>query len=411
MHSLHRRSYAHAVVLAEKLESRRLMSFGWGTSSAGKELKIFGHSDDNRIVLSKSGSNYVITDFDKTIKVPSASVQKLIVELDDGADSFTTTNAITLGITVDGGSENDTITTGGGADSIIGGTGNDRLNGGDGADTVYGGSGNDSLYGNGGKDQLYDELGKDSCYGGSGNDTLHADYHATDADLYDGGDGTDMMKYGEYSNLRLVGVTITNDGVANDGIVNGFKASDEKDNVLPNIEDFYATHKDDRVILTGNGKNYVYAGPGNDYVSSGGGDDTVYLYYGNDLIYAGDGNDTVYGDWGDDFLYGEAGNDSLIGGFGNDIIAGYAGNDFISGNDGKDSLYGNEGADTLTGGDGYDQLSGGNDNDLLFAIDGNAGEKVDGGSGFDIAHIDKITNNFYPFFTPIDTLIGVEQWV
>jgi Ca2+-binding RTX toxin-like protein len=69
--------------------------------------------------------------------------------------------------------------------------------GGDGNDTILGGSGNDTLSGDAGNDTITMNAGIDTITGGAGNDTLTAAANfwssTTDADSFDGGDGTDTI--------------------------------------------------------------------------------------------------------------------------------------------------------------------------------------------------------------------------
>src|SRR5436853_194751 len=72
-----------------------------------------------------------------------------------------------------------------------------------------------------------------------------------------------------------------------------------------------------------------------------------------------------------DYLYGGNGKDQLNGGGGNDHLYGRGGDDILNGNDGNDYL---------NGGRGADQLNGGSGNDYIYAADGSATDKIDGGT-------------------------------
>jgi Ca2+-binding RTX toxin-like protein len=144
--------------------------------------------------------------------------RRVIAHMEDGNDIVTvedpTTHSAAL---VFGGSGNDTIVTGVGADAINGGPGNDRLFGHDGPDSLNGGAGNDVVdgesgddfvFGGDGKDNLKGEDGHDLLKGGNGNDllsggnqgdrlfggagkdTLHGN---AGKDLLDGGEGDDQL--------------------------------------------------------------------------------------------------------------------------------------------------------------------------------------------------------------------------
>ena len=81
------------------------------------------------------------------------------------------------------GAGNDTVRSYGSKVTIAGGNGNDKLYGGAGNDSLSGGSGKDKIYGGDGKDTLWGGAGNDSLWGGSGNDTF----------IYQAGEGNDKI--------------------------------------------------------------------------------------------------------------------------------------------------------------------------------------------------------------------------
>jgi hypothetical protein len=84
--------------------------------------------------------------------------------------------AITLPVNVAGGSGNDTMTGGSGADLLQGGRGNDVIRGATGNDRLEGGVGNDILYGGDGRDTLDGGAGSDGLYtGGYRKEVLYSD--------------------------------------------------------------------------------------------------------------------------------------------------------------------------------------------------------------------------------------------
>ncbi len=117
-----------------------------------------------------------------------------------------------------------------------GGPGNETINGTNGDDVIAAGGGVDLIRGNGGSDLICGEAGGDTIVGGPGNDTAFAgdgdDFFVTDqagldgADAYFGGNGVDLMAY----ELRLPGVGVTFDDLANDGVPG------EGDNVRSDVE-------------------------------------------------------------------------------------------------------------------------------------------------------------------------------
>ncbi|NKE45753.1 calcium-binding protein [Roseomonas frigidaquae] len=77
-----------------------------------------------------------------------------------------------------------------------GGRGHDRVTGGALADVLEGNAGNDRLLAGGGADELTDGDGNDSLYGEAGDDLLvRTDFDANGIDLFDGGIGTDTLRF------------------------------------------------------------------------------------------------------------------------------------------------------------------------------------------------------------------------
>lgn len=90
-------------------------------------------------------------------------------------------------MTLAGGSGDDVITGGRGADVLLGLSGDDIIDGGSGADQIEGGSGADVLSGEGGNDRIVAGAGDDTVDGGSGHDLIL------------GGDGDDTLRGGRGS--------------------------------------------------------------------------------------------------------------------------------------------------------------------------------------------------------------------
>jgi Ca2+-binding RTX toxin-like protein len=217
---------------------------------------------------------------------------------------------------------------------IEGGAGNDVL---EQYDTIHGGPGNDTITnattitGGDGNDTITPGLGDDSVNAGAGNDTIvEGDTGAAEpSDSYIGGTGIDHISYAARSNS---GVTITQDGVANDG-----KAGE-----LDNVSGFER-------VTTGGGNDVITGTTGNDQITSGSGNDTITGSSGNDTIRAGAGNDTINGGSGNDTILGGLGNDRLTGGAGTDTLNGEAGDDRFQARDRRrDSIVGGSGRDTAT---------------------------------------------------------------
>jgi hypothetical protein len=146
--------------------------------------------------------------------------------------------------------------------------------------TIYGGLGSDILAGGGGADTIDGGAGNDAVLGGDGDDVFVA---SDGGDWMRGDAGRDTLSYAG----RTAGVSVTPEGVANDG------QAGEGDNVADgSVED-------------------VTGGAGNDSLT---GTDVA-----NNLT-GGAGDDTLTGTGGDDLLDGGTGIDSLSGGAGIDVL-------------------------------------------------------------------------------------------
>ncbi|MBI3713466.1 MAG: type I secretion C-terminal target domain-containing protein [Burkholderiales bacterium] len=194
-------------------------------------------------------------------------------------------NGSSIGLTLDGtenedtlvGSDlNDVIRGFAGADRINGGLGDDtiyggdeargtygdRIEGGKGNDILFGGNGNDELFGDEGNDQLSGDQGSDRLIGGLGNDTL------------DGGDDNDSLSDSDGDNILL-------GGAGNDNL-----SSDSKGKSILN-----GGAGDDYITST-NGNNTLIGGSGNDSFSVG--RDSRYDYLNISISISGDdGNDII----------------------------------------------------------------------------------------------------------------------
>lgn len=357
-------------------------------------------------LFTEDGGSTILTWTDLTVS---------LVIFEAAAASF---NAWDFGLWLAGG--NDTFEGNAGHDSFVGGGGDDTFNGGDGEDYFEGGAGTDVF--NGGNDR--DVVSYSDAYYNTGalhgitvnvgagtvddpwgftdtfsdieefRGTQFADTMIGDAgeqfftglggaDVFDGGDGEDMVRYdrdARQGGTRAIDADLEA-GTARDG----FGYTD----TLTNIES----------IRTGNANDTVRGSSVANYIRTDG------------------GNDTLDGRGGDDELEGRDGNDTLIGGAGADILNGGDGNDTASyatatvgvtanlgdanlntgdaegdeyweienlfGSVYSDILTGNGGANTINGGAGDDTLNGGGGNDTL--IGGVGADTLIGGSGTDTA--------------------------
>ncbi len=189
-------------------------------------------------------------------------VKRITANLYDGNDLLKVYAAIDQPLTADSGAGMNIIAGGSGSDSILGGDGDDQLFGGDGNDTIIAGDGSDSVD------------------GGAGADVLSGGAGAFDTLSFNGDNA----------------VSLTPDGVANDGAVN------EHDNIDDSFEIITGTAGND-YLVTNNSTGAAINGMG--------GDDTIFGGPGPDGLYGGDGRDHLYGGGGADRLEGGGGSDWL----------------------------------------------------------------------------------------------------
>ena len=290
-----------------------------------------------------------------------------------------------------GGTDNNDILTGSGADNqifgnggndlIVGGGGNDYIDGGDGTDTVSFASAASAvtvdLSANtatgDGSDVL---LNVENVIGSSHDDIITGD--SSNSNVLMGGAGSDT--YNLWASTEGTGkiITVQDDSGSADKITLGFSStsgsaalvssyivgsdlhlvydSSGADNEIVIQNQYTADLSGNRVtsietieysdhvavslpslILGGSGGDTLTGTSGADVIDGGAGYDTVHAGAGNDLIFGSEvvygeaGNDTIYGTTGTDHLYGGAGDDHLYGGGGYDVLDGGQGNDYIDG--------------------------------------------------------------------------------
>jgi hypothetical protein len=236
-----------------------------------------------------------------SISCGSSTVEEIEVNLNGGTDKITidtrdgadyAQHALVYGVaTVRGGPGNDILTGGELHDDIDGQGDNDEVRGGAGNDVLKGGDGQDKL-----DNDQYQTLGDDSFDGGPGDDLMWAGGGPDGADTIAGGAGLDSMSYFFRPNSASTAVTL--DGQANDGDDpdhNGL--SDERDNVLVDVES----------AVGGAGSDFLQGNPSvANYLQGEGGDDRIDAQQGDagDTIYCGSGVDTVKADAGDTIVEG-----------------------------------------------------------------------------------------------------------
>ena len=173
--------------------------------------------------------------------------------------------------------------------------GNDRFtSSADSADFIQGGDGDDIIDAGPGADfYVWGGAGVNTVIGGAGDDTMRL-YPGIGTDDVSGGPGTDTLRYGDSPSAEVPGVSVTLDGLANDGIADEGSPG-ARDNVRPDVENLYGTIRDDHLTGSG-GPNVIDGYDGNDTLDGAGGDDTFTKYQPNSystVIRGGPGEDTV----------------------------------------------------------------------------------------------------------------------
>jgi hypothetical protein len=181
-----------------------------------------------------------------------------------------------------------------------------------------------------GDDRLATALTGNDVLGGPGDDVIEVG-----SGRLDGGTGADVLHVSNpqaasevtYA-TRTVGVSVTEDGVANDG------EPGERDDV-------------------GSGIESVQGGAGDDVLVAGIEPHDLDGNAGNDRLVGGPRDDDLIGDLGDDVLLGGEGDDRLDGGGGPDQISSGTGD-----------------RNVLTGGSGFDQIGSAGAHDVIRTRDG-----------------------------------------
>ncbi|CAN5473997.1 hypothetical protein BH09PLA1_BH09PLA1_05810 [soil metagenome] len=226
----------------------------------GTTLTITGTDSDDNVTTRVNGSTFTVTRNNLTSSPFALSaVTKIIVNLLDGNDSYSSDTQLDIKQTINGGNGNDLLRGGKQVDVMNGGDGDDRMDG------------------------------------------------RSRGDIFNGGPGSDVALYRQRRANEPVTVII--DEIANDG----GSADLFRDNVLSSTEHIYGGLGNDH--LTGSSKtNRLYGFEG---------DDTLVGLKGNDTLDGGAGANHLDGGFGNDTLFsrnsivdivdGGADTDSLVG--------------------------------------------------------------------------------------------------
>ncbi len=264
----------------ESLEQRSMFA----ADLTGGVLKIVGTSGADTIVVSQSGSNALVTFNSVNQMFPLANISSVLINGRAGSDTISFT--LDKDVTIHGGDDNDTITTGGlvggRTAAIYGGLGNDTITSSDASRvTILGNEGDDTIT------ATTTRAGTIFIRGGIGDDTITAN-QANRATIH-GEAGKDIIRAID------VGIALITGGDDNDSIRATARIS---------------------VSINGEGGNdtITSATPGTATLKGGGGDDIILSRgRGQTIAYGGDGNDTLTGSSGLNRLFGGAGVDQING--------------------------------------------------------------------------------------------------
>ncbi|OWJ56630.1 calcium-binding protein [Inquilinus limosus] len=240
------------------------------------------------------------------------------------------------------------------ANTIIGNAGNNALNGGAGNDVVIGGAGADILGGGVGMDRIYGGLGNDTLKVGwanyEGGIVIDPRLDATTGDVFDGGDGNDILfiesDFGtpvDISGISIYNIeTLTSyakiikisvSQISHFSTIGGntIKISDGGE------VDFSGKHVGALdIILSDEGNSLLLAQPWTGIAGP-----SIHGGAGADIIVGGDNGGEIFGGGGDDSIVGGSYSDFINGGQGNNYLAGGAGGDwfiFTGDNEGIDTI-------------------------------------------------------------------------
>jgi Ca2+-binding RTX toxin-like protein len=301
----------------ESLEERELMAVTASFLPSAGTLSVFGDNLSNNIEISRDAAG--------VLRVNGGAV---VVK----GGTPTVANTTLVQVFGQGGSDNITMNEASGAlprANIFGGTGNDTLIGGSGADMLFGQSDDDNLQGKGGNDSLFGGANADVLNGGDADDQVFGEAGSDrmvwnpgdDTDLNEGGNGNDTVEVNGGNGSEQFTATANGARVRFDRLVPAPFSIDigTSENLVVNMNG-----GDDSFSATGNLAALIQI-----TVDGGTGNDTVLGGNGADLLRGGDGNDFMDGNQGNDNVQMGAGDDVFQWdpGDGSDVVEGQANTD------------------------------------------------------------------------------------
>lgn len=321
-----------------------------------------------------SGGTVSVVGLPTLVKIHNAegANDQLTINASSGHDlvSAATLNAGLIGLFIDGGIGNDTLTGSQGADTILGGDGADLVEGGQGNDLVLLGAGNDRFVWNPGD-------GSDIVEGQGGFDTLQFNGSAASEQMQIAASSGRVFVFRDVGNVTvdtgdIERINIAAFGGADQifvGDLSGSSVTEVHLDLAGSVGGSAGDGQQDTVIINGtNGADQIVMKGSTAGASVTGLHATVHIRRseanldriqinglgGNDVIDASGTTANVaklalHGGLGDDVLIGSAGADEVFGGDGNDLAILGAGDDTFVWNPGDDN-------DTVEGGTGNDTL-------------------------------------------------------
>jgi Ca2+-binding RTX toxin-like protein len=332
---------------------------------AADTVIVNGTNGDDNIGIFGQGTSVTVSGLPALVRITGAEGANdgLIVQAQGGNDGVSASNlpANIIGLTLDGGTGNDTLLGSQGADQLLGGDGNDFIDGNQGNDTAQMGAGDDEFQWDPGD-------GSDTVDGQDGNDFMRfnganidenfdasangshvrftRDFGNITMDL-NGVERIDLFAFGGADNLVVNDLTGTDltaigadlgaaDGAADSVTVNGTNGADNivvigqtVSGLHTSVSIFSSEAANDRLTINAQGGDDVVnaqslpagliqlainGGAGNDLLVGSDGDDLINGGTGNDTALMKDGDDTFVWNPGDgsDIVEGQGGNDTMV---------------------------------------------------------------------------------------------------